>query len=60
MTRYRWSHPLEWLDEKLDTLPPAEVLSWAKQLAQQLDGDQIQDLFQQDMDDDGYFTELDE
>lgn len=56
---YKWSHPIEWLDHFIDSYaerPVEDVLKLAKDLASKLDGDTIQDLFQQEMDDDGYFT----
>uniref|UniRef100_A0A6M3L1E3 Uncharacterized protein n=1 Tax=viral metagenome TaxID=1070528 RepID=A0A6M3L1E3_9ZZZZ len=61
MARYRWSYPLEWLREHLDGLhtQDGELLSEAKELASQLDSDQIQDIYETDMDKDGYFTDLD-
>lgn len=58
--RYRWSHPQEWLQDyiKERSEDANELFSLASELAQHLDGDQIQDLFQSDMDADGYFDAL--
>lgn len=62
--KQQWSHPREWLDEKLMDLSPATdshnfsrsgLWEYASAMASTLDGDQIQDLFESDMDDDGYF-----
>ena len=54
--RYRWSHPAEWLDHWItthaDDLPALDHI--ARELATKLDGDQIQDLFQDEMSADGY------
>lgn len=50
----------EWLDGRiaeLSTGAEAELLSIARELAGKLDSDTIQDIFQSDMDSDGYFKE---
>lgn len=57
MPKYRWSSANEWLDEKIDSARNAELTSIAKQLASLVDGDQIQDIFQAEMEADGFFTE---
>ncbi len=58
--RYRWSHPSEWLDYYLEepTHEIDDLIYIARALAQKLDGDQIQDLFQAEMDQDGYFRDV--
>jgi hypothetical protein len=60
--RYRWSHPSEWLDDRIRTLTTEEdhdaLADIAQSLAGRLDGDSIQDLFQSEMDADGYFQDL--
>jgi hypothetical protein len=61
---YKWDHPLTWLYDYIDRIgaynpadnPIDELQAIARQLAEKLDGDQIQDLFQSEMDADGYFT----
>lgn len=57
--RYRWTHPIEWLNDKITELSQkddvSELCSVARSLAEALDGDTIQDLFQDEMDEDGYF-----
>ena len=57
---YKWSHPIEWLEEKIEAeeLGDLDAQGIARAIAGLLDGDQIQDLFQKDMDDDGYFNKL--
>ncbi len=64
-TEYRWTHPSEWLADKISSytsLRDADAITQladlARALAGLLDGDQIQDLFQAEMDADGYFTPL--
>jgi len=56
---YRWSHPIEWLDDHISELAQANdvpgLAALARTLATKLDGDQIQDEFQTDMDAAGYF-----
>jgi len=54
--QYKWDHPLEWLIQYLGALGQAELLQEAFTLAQKLDGDEIQDLYQSEMDAQGYFT----
>ncbi len=60
--RYRWACPFDWLTERLADLARRgaieELWEHAGTLASQLDSDQIQDLFQSEMDADGYFKEL--
>ncbi len=53
--KYRWGSPHEWLLEKAQSLPAAELYSIIDALAWRLDSDSIQDLFQSEMDVDGYF-----
>ena len=57
---YKWAHPSEWLNDYITELAQrgdVETLAFtARELAEKLDGDQIQDIYQQVMDCDGYFT----
>ena len=65
---YRWSHPLAWLTDYLDEIAndeskPAEVrisrlLFECKQLAVKLDADDIQDEYQNLIDEAGYFEAI--
>jgi hypothetical protein len=63
MARYKWDSALEWLTERLDQRARqndvAELLECAKLLAEQVDSDTIQDLYQPDMNADGFFRDLD-
>jgi hypothetical protein len=59
---YETAH--EWLEQAISRLAEkttgdgaAELVSMARELARQLDGDAIQDLYQSDMDSDDYFKE---
>lgn len=54
-----WKSVHDWLDEHIDNATTAdqELFSIAKSLARSVDGDTIQDLFQDEMEDDGYFKE---
>ena len=59
----KWNHPQDRLDDYLTSLaePPVSVcnlLGIARTLAGKLDSDQIQDLFQDEMEADGYFDPL--
>lgn len=57
--RYQWGHPREWLEHRLNDFENLEDLrQFAHGLAEQLDGDRIQDCFQADMEEDGYFRDL--
>lgn len=58
---YRWQHPHEWLAEWVEEVYKETELRWIiGQLASKVDPDSIQDLFQEEMDEQGYFEELDE
>lgn len=59
---YRWSHPGQWLEHHIDQLRDSgsdyarlDLASLARRLGEQLDSDTIQDLFQGEMEEDGYF-----
>jgi hypothetical protein len=58
--RHRWAHPSDWLDYYMeqDTHDRDDIIQIAKALAGRLDGDSLQDLFQDEMDTDGYFKDL--
>lgn len=64
MPTYRWDSPREWLDEKIDKLANAgdanglhEVLI---DLLPNIDSDIVQNIYQSEMDEDGFFEDLDE
>lgn len=59
MPRYQWSNPHEWLDERAQDWEKDELLFTLLSLASHLDADTLQDLFQSEMDSDGYFQDLD-
>ena len=57
---YKWSHPTDWLKDKIrdtETLP--EMRSLAQAIAEKLDGDEVQDIFEDEMSEDGYFNKED-
>jgi hypothetical protein len=59
MTDYRWEHPLDWLTVAIGACEDIADLGYiARRLASKLDGDQIQDLFADEMEADGYFRPL--
>jgi len=59
MHRNKWNSPHEWLLDMARSLDnPAELVSLIGALAGRLDSDSIQDLFQDEMDQDGYFNEV--
>lgn len=57
--KYRWSHPYAWLETASATWDRDRLLREIRRLALQHDSDTLQDLFQLDMDEDGYFDPLD-
>lgn len=54
--KYRWANAYEWFSDFLDKQDPWRVKHIAKQFAQQAGFDAIQENFQDEMDDDGFFT----
>ncbi len=57
----KWDCPHEWLLEKIETTGEQELLSISRKIGMKLSHDDIQELFQDEMDDDGYFeTESDD
>lgn len=58
--RYRWATPYEWLIEKIDSgdWDELRLRSELKDLALKLGSDAIQDEYQGEMDEDGYFNEI--
>lgn len=59
---YQWNNPGEWLEHHIDRLRDSgsdlvrlDLASLARTLGRELDSDQIQDLFQDQMEEDGYF-----
>lgn len=66
MPRYRWEHPQDWFLETASALlanptegNTATLRGMLVCLVSTLDDDTIQDVFQADMDEDGYFQDLD-
>ena len=59
MNEYKYANPHEWLQAYIDRQHDLERADWWRNLvmtlANKLDGDQIQGLFQQEMVEDGYF-----
>ena len=58
--RYRWSHPYAWLEHASVNWDRDRLLRDLRRLALQCDSDTLQDLFQEDMNSDGYFEPLHE
>jgi len=59
MARYKWSTPHQWLLEAAQSWDSAQLYSALSSIIDKLDGDTIQDLYQSDMTEDGYFRDLD-
>ncbi len=55
---FKWVHPYEWLAEKISKEENiSEVKAICFEMAKQLGGEEIQDIFEKEMDQDGYFEE---
>jgi hypothetical protein len=63
MARYRWQSPQEWLEGKLTCLANEdeypEILSIARTLVGMVDANQILAVFQEEMENQGYFVPSD-
>ena len=58
-TMHRWESPHQWARNKLlNTNDPAILRGYANALLLHLDADQVQNLFQREMDEDGYFKKM--
>jgi hypothetical protein len=53
---YRWTSPAEWLVDKAESMDRESLIATISELAFKHDSDTLQDLFQSEMDEDGYFT----
>lgn len=60
MENYKWASPVCWLDEQVRKADEATLRQMLLALMPSLDGDTIQDVFQFEMQVDGYFEELHE
>lgn len=54
---YRWSNVHEWLSEKAGSWDAQQLYHEFMALAGHVDFDTLQDIYQPDMEDDGYFEE---
>ena len=55
MEQHKWDSPYHWLSEKMEEWTIEEVRQALRSLALQAGGDEIQDLFESEMTEDGYF-----
>jgi hypothetical protein len=60
MPKYKWENPYDWLESKLLEWDLAQTRAELLSLARRLDFDTLQDLYQSDMDKDGYFEPIEE
>ncbi len=64
MSECQWDSPQEWLANKIEDLTDENNILELHKICQHLfnlvDSDQIQELFQQEMDEDGYFKKIKE
>jgi hypothetical protein len=56
--QYKWAYPSDWLNDKIDAAEPTELRGIVNAIVTKLAEDDIQDLFQAEMDADGYFRPL--
>lgn len=54
---YRWPTVFDWLRDKSEQMDRDELRSALMQVAVKCDPDEIQDIFESEMDNDGYFDE---
>lgn len=57
---YRWKNPHHWLMDKMREANGGQLLNITVALLRMVDADQIQDRFEREMDEDGYFDEVEE
>lgn len=55
MSNYQYASPAHWLIEKLPDYTPNELRMIIKALVHLVDSDELQNEFQSEMEDDGYF-----
>lgn len=60
MPNYKWENPYEWLEHKQEEWSKEETAQALLSLALHTDSDTLQDLFQSDMEEDGYFLPADQ
>lgn len=59
MARYKWDSPREWLMEQAANWDASKLFAELSAIVEKLDADTIQDLYQTEMSEDGYFRDLD-
>ena len=57
MSAYKWATPYEWIEQKSQDWTRERLLTEFLNLARITDSDTLQDTFQGEMDEDGYFEE---
>ncbi len=57
MSKYKWATPYEWVEQKSKDWTKERLLTEFLNLARITDSDTLQDTFQDEMDEDGYFEE---
>ena len=57
-SEYKWVTPYHWLNDKLVTWDRARLMQELSIVAAKLDYETIQELYQSEMDDDGYFDKV--
>lgn len=56
MQKYRWDSPNQWLMERAERWTEEEIRSALMSITGILDPDEVQDIFQDEMDHSGYFN----
>lgn len=56
--KYQYDNPAEWLLTAAKEWDKAKLYNTIRCLIDYIDVDKIQDIFQQEMDEDGYFNEI--
>jgi len=58
MKNYKWDTPLEWLSSASQGWDRSQLRNAMLLIAEKCDPDELQDMFQQEMDEDGYFKHV--
>lgn len=58
MPKYKWETPYEWLMDKVNDMSEQDLKNTVLNIARKCDSDTLQDIFESDMDEDGYFDKI--
>ncbi len=58
MKKYKWNNPYEWIIEKVSEWDENQLRHEIVEILSHIDIDTIQDIYQSDMEKDGYFNKI--